>query len=54
MAVSGGVGMPGRQSLETGRRAREPNGVNFIEEAKMQLAVESGKAKEPFYIIITL
>lgn len=51
MAASGGGDMIGRQSLEPGRRAQEPNGVHFIKEAKMLLAVESGKVKVPFYII---
>lgn len=32
----------------------EPNGVNVILKAKMQCAVESGKMKEPFCIIVTL
>lgn len=53
MAASGGVGMTGRQSLYPGRRAQDPNGENFIEEAKMQPTVESGKVKEPFCIIVT-
>lgn len=51
MAASGRGDVIGRQSLEPGRRAQEPNGVNFIKEAKMLLTVESGKVKEPFYII---